>query len=75
MATEGETAVEHLTRLANLSTEVGKDTNTLTIDWANSRPETTGCTTTSHRATIVHDVPYGRGNVPALVTITLNYLP
>lgn len=34
LETIGETAIEHLERLrSNLKTEVGKDTNTLTIDW------------------------------------------
>lgn len=40
--TQGETAEEHLVRLVhNLRTEVAKNTNTLTISWANvTAPET-----------------------------------
>ena len=75
VATEGESAADHLARqIANLVTEVAKDTNTLTITWANATASTAYTIYKSPPPTIVYDVPYGRGNV-AFVTIDLNYLP
>ncbi len=74
-ATEGETAADHVLRqVANLCTEVAKDTNTLTIQWANSVASTAYTIYKNPPPTIVYDAPFGRASV-AFVTIDLNYLP
>lgn len=73
--TQGETAADHLARqIANLCTEVAKDTNDLVVQWGNATTSTTYHIKKSSPPTIVYDVPYGRANV-AFVTIELNYLP
>lgn len=75
IATEGETAADHLARLiGNLKTEIAKDTNTLTIQWANATASTAYHIYKSKPPTIEYDAPYGRANV-AFVAVELNYLP
>jgi len=75
IATEGETAADHLARMiANLKTEIAKDSNSLVVQWANATATTTYHIYKSSPPVITYDAPYGRANV-AFVPVELNYLP
>lgn len=73
--TQGETAADHLARMiANLKTEIAKDSNSLVVRWANATATTTYHIHKSQPPVITYDAPYGRANV-AFVPVELNYLP